>query len=306
MTKMVKKNSSYDQNSIMCACFLYNEATELGSKEVSQVSSTKIYSFVKKYIYKVLWNQYRTIMSNTQLRDDLLQDIWEKVFSEIKKYDPKKGMITTFIDPWIRHVVTNYSCKNITNTSPYYANAIKKVEEAGNRCKMEGIASDFKTLSHYSGLPIATVKNALKVAQRKDMLSFETSVSEEEYIERVKGPEEIVMMAETNRILDGILNKTLNDFEKNVLTLILNPRDPEKKHASYREVSEQLGSNISKIKRTLSRIVAKLEQDSTFASHYSYVFKSRSALEKDDLPILGDEDDGLEEEFQDFVAQMRT
>lgn len=245
-------------------------------------------------------------MSNTQTRDDLVQDIWEKIFSEIKKYDPRKGTLTTFVDPWIRHVVTNYSCKHFSKTSPYYTNALKKIDEAINQCKVEGISPELAVLSHYSGLPMTTIKNAMKIAQMKDMLSFENSVKEEEYIERVKGPEEIVMMAESNRILDDILKTTLTDFEKSVLNLLLNPRDPEKKHSSYREISEQLESNISKIKRTVSRIVAKLEANTSFNTYYSYIFRSKDVLDKDELPIIGDDEDGLEEEFQEFISEIHA
>ena len=153
---------------------------------------------------------------------------------------------------------------------------------------------------------MTTIKNAMKIAQMKDMLSFENSVKEEEYIERVKGPEEIVMMAESNRILDDILKTTLTDFEKSVLNLLLNPRDPEKKHSSYREISEQLESNISKIKRTVSRIVAKLEANTSFNTYYSYIFRSKDVLDKDELPIIGDDEDGLEEEFQEFISEIHA
>ena len=123
-------NGKYDPQEINKLVKVYHMALEAGDNATVQDAFTQIYYFIKNYVYKTLWDNYRTLMQNRYHQEDIVQDVWIKIFSELKNYDPDKGAITTFIAPWIRHVVSDYASKNFRKTSVYYANAMKKINGA--------------------------------------------------------------------------------------------------------------------------------------------------------------------------------
>lgn len=97
------KNEKYSQEEIEKLIKIYHMALEAGDNDTVQDAFTKIYNFIEKYVYKTLWDNYRTLMQNKYHREDIIQEVWLRIFSELKNYNPEKGAITTFIAPWIRH-----------------------------------------------------------------------------------------------------------------------------------------------------------------------------------------------------------
>lgn len=142
----------------------------------------------------------------TYHQEDIVQDVWIKIFSELKNYDPDKGAITTFIAPWIRHVVSDYASKNFRKTSVYYANAMKKINGAQNYCKQYGLnADDIETIMSLTGLSEATVKNTLDLMSKKDSVSYEALIDAgADYTASIKGPEESVIESESEENLKTI------------------------------------------------------------------------------------------------------
>lgn len=290
-----KKNEDYTQDEIIKLISIYQLASEAGDNKTVQDAFDKIYSFIEKYVYNVLWKNYGTIMKNPQFRDDLMQEVWLKIFTEIKNYNPEKGAITTFIAPWIKHVVAEYSSKNFRNTSVYYANAIKKVNGAQNYCKQNGIIPDMDNICKLSGMSETTVKNALELLEKKDHISYESLLySGVEHVSPIKGPEESAIEMEASENLTEIINEVLNEEERQVLSLLLSPSDPGKDHASYREIMERIpGSNIPRIKRIVSRITSKLKANQKFNAYFGYILEPEETFNDNKIPVLdADEDDG--------------
>lgn len=296
------RNNTFNKNNIMYFCCIYNEGECVNSSVITKNFSSHIYDNIKKYISKVLWEQYGTIMSNPQVREDLVQDIWLKIFSEIKKFNPEKGSLTTFVDPWIKHVVTNYSSKKFYKTSPYFANAIKRVNGAKNYCRIKGLTPDTETICRITGLSEVTVNNAVQINNKKDHVSVEAMMEAGmDYTSGLRNPEELAILEEANTTLGIILGEVLNEYEKEVLILLLSPQDVNRNHASYREVAEQLGTNVPKIKRTISRIAKKLKENRSFNKNYAYAFCREIVIEEGSIPVIGDDNLDIDEEFDDFV-----
>ena len=299
-------NGKYDPQEINKLVKVYHMALEAGDNATVQDAFTQIYYFIKNYVYKTLWDNYRTLMQNRYHQEDIVQDVWIKIFSELKNYDPDKGAITTFIAPWIRHVVSDYASKNFRKTSVYYANAMKKINGAQNYCKQYGLnADDIETIMSLTGLSEATVKNTLDLMSKKDSVSYEALIDAgADYTASIKGPEESVIESESEENLKTILKDVLTDEELNLLELLLNPENSSKKHSSYREIAEQIpGSNIPKVKRKISRITTKLKNNKQFAQLYPYIIAQEKALEDNYIPVMGDdgnEDDDMYEEFDDM------
>lgn len=300
------KNEKYDQNEITKLVKIYHMALDAGDNETVQDVFTKIYHFIEKYVYKTLWDNYRTLMQNKYHRDDIIQDVWVKIFNELKNYDPDKGAITTFIAPWIRHVVSDYSSKNFRKTSVYYANAMQKINGAQNYCKQYGLnPDDIESIMSLTGLSEATIKNTMDLMSRQDNVSYEALIDAgADYTASIKGPEESVIESESERALKELLDDVLSEEELLLLNLLINPVNGSKKHSSYREIAEQIpGSNIPKIKRKISRITTKLKNNHKFAQLYPYIIAQEKALENNYIPVLDDDDDvdKMLDEFDSFI-----
>lgn len=301
------KNEKYGQDEINKLVKIYHMAQKAGDEVTVQDAYTKLYYHIEKYVYKTLWDNYGTLMRNNHHRDDIIQDVWVKILTELKNYDPDKGAITTFIAPWIRHVVSDYASKNFRKTSVYYANAMKQINGAQNYCKQYGLnPDDIETLITLTGLSEATIKNTLDIMSKKDSVSYEALIDAgADYVTTIKGPEESVIESESERNLKEVLDDVLTDEELELLQLLLNPENVNKKHSSYREIAEQVpGSNIPKIKRKISRITTKLKNNKRFAELYPYIIAQEKALENNYIPVLDDDGyENIDEEYSEFDSE---
>lgn len=302
------KNDEYDQADVIRIIRVYHLALDAGEITVVQDMLDQIYNLTEKYVYKMLWTNCRALMQNISWREEVVQEVWIKIFSEIRNYNPEKGAITTFMKPWIRHVISDYTSRNFRKTSVYYSNNMTKVSGAQNYAKQFGMdPTDTDTLASLTGLSAATVKNTLELMARKDTVSYEAITNAgADFTSRIKGPEESIMEAEAERNLRGILEEVLDDEEKRLLELLLTPENPSKSHSSYREMVEQIpGSNVPKIKRKISKIITKLKNDRRFAQMYPSIIAQEKALEEGYIPVLDNDDDlsEIEEQYAEFAAE---
>lgn len=91
----------------------------------------------------------------------MIDEIWCVIFEQIDNYDCSKSSLTTFVLPWIRHVVTEYCSRNFHKTTSYYADGIRKVSAAMNYCQEKNIPSSIETLQKLTGLRIPTIKKCI-------------------------------------------------------------------------------------------------------------------------------------------------
>ena len=85
-----KKNTAYDQEEITKLVKIYHMALAAGDDAIVQDAFTQIHNFIEKFVYNTLWSNYRTLMQNRYHREDIIQDVWVKIFS-----------VTTFTNDWL-------------------------------------------------------------------------------------------------------------------------------------------------------------------------------------------------------------
>lgn len=296
-----KKNEEYSQEKIIRIMELYRFAKEFGDERLKEEQLKQIYAFIHKYVYRVLWDNYRSMMSNPQYRDDLVQDVWLKIFQEIDNYDYRKASLTTFIAPWIRHVASEFSSRHFKNTTVYYSAAMNKITSAVNYCHQHGLDASFDNIVKITQLPEVTVEQSLELIQKKHSVSYEYLADNGyEQTTHVKGPEECVLMNERVESFNEFAEQCLSSDEIRVLTLLMNPKDPRKETASFREISERMNTNIPIIKRTVSRALGKIKNNKKLVKMYSNIIRSpEDAMLNEPIPVLGD-DDFIDEQMQDL------
>lgn len=297
------KNEKYKHEDITKLIKIYHMAIEAGDERITQDAFTKIYNHINKYVCKTLWDNYGTLMKNPNHREDIMQEVWLKIFNELKNYNPDKGAITTFIAPWIKHVIAEYASKNFRKTSVYYANAMTKINGAQNYCRQYGLnPDDMELIINLTGLSETTIKNTLDLMAKKDNISYEALIDAgADYVANIKGPEDALLEIEAENNLYDILNEVLDDEERSLIIMLLNPENDNKKHASYREIADRLpGSNIPQIKRKISRITTKLKNNKRFMQAYPYIIAQEKSLEDGFLAVFEEDPDTDEDMYDSF------
>ena len=167
--KEYKKNENYSQEVLAQIMNSYKIACTYGNDVLKKDMLEKLYYFGRSYVYSVMWETYPTIMRNPLHRDDVIDEIWCVIFEQIDNYDCSKSSLTTFVLPWIRHVVTEYCSRNFHKTTSYYAGGIRKVSAAMNYCQEKNIPSSIETLQKLTGLRIPTIKKCIDLLPKKDV-----------------------------------------------------------------------------------------------------------------------------------------
>lgn len=300
-----KKNENYDQNKLKKIFDVYRIAKVMNNEELMKLQRTAIYDYIKNYVYRVMWDSYPLLMSNSKYRDDLIQDVWVKIFEEIDKYDYNKGSITTFLLPWIKHAVSEFYSSRFRNTSVYYANAITKVTGAINFCNANGIAPNIEVLSNITNIPETTVAQALDQLLKKDYVSYDVLAENSFEQPSVQmGPEAQAIANGVTEEFNKIIQKVLTEEELTCVQCLLNPDNPTKQKASYREIAAQMDCSIPYAKGLISKVTAKLRYDPELNRFFPELISMYAGdLDRSGAPILDDDDfvDEQMKELEDFI-----
>ena len=299
--KEYKKNENYDQEVLKQIMRTYRIARKYGNEVLKKEMLEKLYFFGRSYVYSVMWETYPTLMKNPFHREDIVHEIWCVVFDEIENFDCDKGSLTTFMLPWIRHVVTEYCSHNFHKTTPYYSDGIRKVSAALNLCHEKGITANVETIQKLTNLRIPTIKKCIDQLAKKDTVSYEVlSESGFEQSSSLYSPESIFFRNEETKSFNDILEESLTEEELEVMILLLQPDNSSRLKASYREIAKKLNSNVPHIKDCISSATMKLKNNKDLLRRYPGVIKMYdNSLMGESAPVL-DDDDFIKEQYEEL------
>ena len=299
--KEYKKNENYDQEVLKQIMRTYRIARKYGNEILKKEMLEKLYFFGRSYVYSVMWETYPTLMKNPFHREDIVHEIWCVVFDEIENFDCDKGSLTTFMLPWIRHVVTEYCSHNFHKTTPYYSDGIRTVSAALNLCHEKGITANVETIQKLTNLRIPTIKKCIDQLAKKDTVSYEVlSESGFEQSSSLYSPESIFFRNEETKSFNDILEESLTEEELEVMILLLQPDNSSRLKASYREIAKKLNSNVPHIKDCISSATMKLKNNKDLLRRYPGVIKMYdNSLMGESAPVL-DDDDFIKEQYEEL------
>lgn len=234
-------------------------------------------------------------------RDDVIDEIWCVIFEQIDNYDCSKSSLTTFVLPWIRHVVTEYCSRNFHKTTSYYADGIRKVSAAMNYCQEKNIPSSIETLQKLTGLRIPTIKKCIDLLSKKDVVSYEVlSENGFEQSSSLSSPENIFLKNEETESFNHILEESLTEEELEIMILLLQPDNPAKLKASYREIAQKTHTNVPYVKDCISRATMKLKNNKELLRKYPNVIKMYDeSMVGESAPVL-DDGDLIKEQYEEL------
>ncbi len=296
-----KRNDNYSAEEINKYIKVHKIAKRTNNKELMKIEMDHIYRYLYKFIWKFLWTSYPTLMRNSYHREELVQEVWVKIAEEIDNYDPGKASITTFLKPWIKHVVSDYCSRNFKKTTPYYSSAMSKVTAAVNYFNTNGETPTLERIVRMTGLPETTILEAMDQLVRKDTVSYD-SLAEVGYEQQshIRGPEEQALKNDRTAMVNKYLTELLTPFELEVVQCLLEPADTSKDKASYREIAKRLGSNIPYIKQTVSHITAKLKSKGMLLLEHSTLLMRMEEYMTDASAPLLDDKDLIDEQIRDL------
>lgn len=299
--KEYKKNENYSQEVLAQIMNSYKIACTYGNDVLKKDMLEKLYYFGRSYVYSVMWETYPTIMRNPLHRDDVIDEIWCVIFEQIDNYDYSKSSLTTFVLPWIRHVVTEYCSRNFHKTTSYFAGGIRKVSAAMNYCQEKNIPSSIETLQKLTGLRIPTIKKCIDLLSKKDVVSYEVlSENGFEQSSSLCSPENIFLKNEETESFNHILEESLTEEELEIMILLLQPDNPAKLKASYREIAQKTHTNVPYVKDCISRTTMKLKNNKELLRKYPNVIKMYDeSMVGESAPVL-DDGDLIKEQYEEL------
>ena len=299
--KEFKKNEKYSQEALAQIMSTYHIACEYGNDILKKDMLEQLYYYGRSYVYSVMWETYPSLMKNPYHRDDIIDEIWCVVFEEIDNYDWKKSSLTTFILPWIRHVVTEYCSHTFHKTTAYFAYGMRKVSAAINCCHAKSIPANIETLQKMTGLRTPTIKKCIDLLAKKDNVSYEV-ISENgfELSSSLYSPESIFVKNEETKNFNKILEESLTEEELEIMILLLQPDNPSKLKASYREIAQKTQSNVPHIKDCISSATMKLKNNRELLRKYpGFIKMYDDSLMGESAPLL-DDDDFIKEQYKEL------
>lgn len=117
-------------------------------------------------------------------------------------------------------------------------------------------------MSDLTDLPEASVKQCLLIQQKNDHIPFE--VLEENGLEpsaHIKTPEETVLANEKTKMMNEFLANNTTEEELQMIRFWMNPDDPSKDKATYKEISDKSHLNPYYVKKIFSKIEEKIKSD---------------------------------------------
>lgn len=294
---MTKTNALSSINAIFKGCMSLVDAPVIPDSVLDMSEAF----FGRSYVYSVMWETYPTIMRNPLHRDDVIDEIWCVIFEQIDNYDCSKSSLTTFVLPWIRHVVTEYCSRNFHKTTSYYADGIRKVSAAMNYCQEKNIPSSIETLQKLTGLRIPTIKKCIDLLSKKDVVSYEVlSENGFEQSSSLSSPENIFFKNEETESFNHILEESLTEEELEIMILLLQPDNPAKLKASYREIAQKTHTNVPYVKDCISRATMKLKNNKELLREYPNVIKMYDeSMVGESAPVL-DDGDLIKEQYEEL------
>ncbi len=244
--KVYEKNKNYDPEKMRKAVAIHRAAKAIGDMETMKAQNEIIYAFLENYVYKVLSTNFGRVMRDKWLQKDIVNEVWVTIFEHIDRYDADKGSPTTFVFPWIKHVIGEVTSAHYRKTTPYFAGACRKIQSAQNYCETRRIEASVSNICRLTGLPLTTVNRGLKLILRANTQSLE-ALTEADGVS-AKGstfePEREALINEKNEAIRGFL-ASLTPCERLVAYFRANPLDDigEKKSdklATYAEIAARL------------------------------------------------------------------
>lgn len=258
------KKPEFDRNENLELEILVKEHQE-GNKE----ATNKLVEKMSRYVYHLFHKHYGSYLS---VEEDMIQEGFVGVMKGLKKYDPKKGALTTFIKPYIIHEMQEYFATEILKTTSYYAVMTKKVW--GCLSKMGQAGLEYRSPEDFcriykdmfgEELSPTTFTAVMQVMTRNESINIQDPANE--YMLECQKSFQIDAVEQTiirnlekediNKGIDKSL-KLLSDDQKTVVVLHYGLSGKDKMKMA--EISKELGLKYGVVQHLVNTSLTKMKR----------------------------------------------
>lgn len=260
-------------------------------KKAKDLLWRRIWKFAKKICFEMMGD-----FSTEEERNDVLQDMAVIFFERLPDYDPLRTTPTTYYVRYFKQVISDYIRKNKAHLTQYDANNARKIHQAINEYKKNGIPYTIDMISTKTGLSQKVIKNTIYYSTNAKMANVEEAYS---LHANVPTPEEAYEEMENQSILyQTIKNKTT---QQELELIVMRMNFMGRKELPYDKIAELTDMPIRQVKSIINNALCRLNQDETlrkqFGNHNQY---------KDINPICMQEEASasIEKDLIDFYKQI--
>ncbi len=191
--------------------------------------------------------------------DDLRQVGYIGILEAIPKYDPDKSEPSTFFTFYIKHNLSEYCNRFITQVSSHYANKLKAIRKAKAALEMKNMEVTALNIAMFTGLKVDVVHKILEA----ELYGQTKNCSSESFMDEIvnnyqPGPEELFEEEEKTRVLVAAINN-LPSVEKEVLIRKFGLFETPAK--SNGEIAEEVGVPVNQVRRYVQKAIIRLRDD---------------------------------------------
>lgn len=228
----------------------YNLGCDIIKKEINGI----IIEELSGYIYHMIKTDFPTFEEN--YKEDLYQEACLGILEAIPKYNPEKGMITTFFHPYIKFAMFNFVATNIKYTSTYYLQQITQINRFEEYNKIHNIVNNNRMKKKKIKMSAKKYNTAKKI----EFYSKEASIHWSQIHEQVLTPnttEEIIVNKETTNRIINIINR-LEPKKKYVVSNKLGLVD---KKRPFTYLSSHTGVSLLKTKELYNEALEEIKEE---------------------------------------------
>ena len=272
-----KASKDFDEIAVM-------EMYHSGDNELKAKATEMIINQLEGFIRHTINKKYPTYAY--QYTEDMISNANIAILTDLPKYDPAKGKLTTFFYLPIVHALQEFLDVMVNHTTTHYSTNLNKILKVINKLENEGKPWNIQILRNETGLREETIKRCLNLVQYKNEAYFET----EDFLDSQVGgftesPEDILIEKERDTALYESLLK-LDKTER--MAMILFYGVGRKSKMSYKNTAEALGIKIDEVKKCIKHGQSKLQADKKLKAIYKSNLKNH--INKNQIPLNSSRD----------------
>lgn len=158
----------------------------------SGTAAVMLWDSYEKYIISVLRKNYSTYFLKNP--EDTISECKVTFFESLADYDPSKGTsFTTFIQPRLKHTMSNYIGR-MNNQSQYYSQNVRKIQKCIDSLNEKGIEPSLAMIAEKTGIALSTIKTCMSMIDNSEIHMESSEFLEENLTDKKLTPEEETIM----------------------------------------------------------------------------------------------------------------
>lgn len=190
-----------------------------GDPDLKEQAIIRLFEMIEDFIWYIMKKWYPTFYADKEAREELFGCCKVAFLTEIGKFDPEQGTLSTFLTYPFKHEMYEWINRETHRTSGYLSKMIGQVEAAIRELQSIGAEVTSSSISHLSGLSVKKVEQALERIEFKNPASLNTEEQLEEILTgNAKSPEQLFLEAEQSETIAKAL-KNLSSQDRTAIIL---------------------------------------------------------------------------------------